>query len=332
MIAVIIPFYQQQQGLLNRALTSIAQQQGTDALQILVADDGSPVAPEPELEGLPSSLTRQVQILRQPNGGPAAARNRALDAVSPQTEMVAFLDSDDVWDSAHLANIDAARRAGAGFYFADHWRQEDPMTRFAQCAYAPDGQPIATDRGDIAWCDPVQLMHAIVRRSPVGTSTVAIRRDRIGGRRFRTDFRAAGEDSLFWLAVLGMRPRVACSTHCEAVYGRGVSIFNHRSWGDARSLRTTLDEMRAQQAFRAVFPSDPVAAALIEDRCRDLDLTFWRALLACVRRGCWQGAGPSTLYIKGRPRSFLRFPRALLQAVRGQVQNRTDSARSSMAG
>jgi len=92
-IAVIIPFYQRQQGPLNRALISIAQQQGADALQILAASDGSPVAPEIELTGLPSRLIAQVSGLRQSNGGPASARNPALDALLQSVDMVAVRDS-----------------------------------------------------------------------------------------------------------------------------------------------------------------------------------------------------------------------------------------------
>jgi succinoglycan biosynthesis protein ExoW len=320
MIAVIVPFYQRQPGLLHRALSSIAQQRWTGELQVLVTDDGSPVPAETELDGLPSWLTAQVRILRQSNAGPAAARNLALDALPPRADMVAFLDSDDAWDSTHLANIDAARKAGAAFYFADHWRQEDPLTRFAECGFQPDGRAIATGRPDIAWCNPHSLMHAIVRRSPVGTSTVAICRDQIGLRRLRTDLRTAGEDSLFWLSVLETGPRVACSTHCEAVYGRGISVFNHRSWGDERSLRTALDEMQAQRAFRRMFSSDPVAAALIEDRCRDLDLTFWQALFACVRRLKFGAVWLATTYVGKRPLALLRMPRATIRAVRQQFQ------------
>ncbi len=322
MIAVVIPFYQIQPGLLHRALWSIARQQGSAAPQILVTDDGSPSPVEAELDGLPVWLLAQVRILRQNNGGPAAARNLALDALPPQVDMVAFLDSDDVWDEAHLANIDCARNAGAEFYFADHWRQEDSETRFSECGYRPRGPAIAGDCHDTTWCDPRSLMHSIVRRSPVGTSTVAIRRHWIGSNRFRTDLRAAGEDSLFWLNILRGEPRVACSAHCEAVYGRGVSVFNHRSWGDKRSLCTALDEMQAQQAFHRMFSGDPVARELIENRFRDLDLTFWQALFACIRRLQWSAARPATAYVGKRPFALLRMPRATVRAMRQQFKRK----------
>lgn len=314
MIAVVIPFFQRQPSLLHRALASIAAQRGAPPLQVLVANDGSPVPPEPELMGLPSRLRDRIAILDQSNQGPAAARNLALDAVSPEVELIAFLDSDDAWHEDHLANLRIAVKAGADFYFADHRREEDAESRFVQCGFRPAGVPLGAS-GDIRWCGADDVMREIIRRSPVGTSTVAIRRDRIGAHRFPSDFHAAGEDSLFWLEILKTGPRVACGLGCEAAYGRGVSIFNHRSWGDGRAVRTTLDEMRAQKVLGDRFGADPVVRTMVDDRCRNLDATFWRALMACVRRGRHDGLAPSARYLRERPQAFLRLPGALLQAL-----------------
>lgn len=314
MIAVVIPFYQHQPGLLRQALLSVAAQDRVRPAEILVVDDGSPISAEQELADLPSWLAAMVRILDQPNRGAGAARNRALDAVSPGVKVVAFLDSDDAWSENHLANIKAAYEAGAAFYFADHQRAEDPETRFVQCDYRPDG-PAVSQASGVEWCKPDQLMQAIIRRSPVGTSTVAISREAIGEQRFPTGFRAAGEDSIFWLGVLNARPRVVCSMGCEAIYGRGVSIFNHRSWGDERVLRTILDEMRAQLFFRAHFAADDKTAAMIDERCSSLDVGYWRAMIACARRGRWQGMAPSALYVTRRPQALLRLPQAVVQVL-----------------
>lgn len=324
MIAVIIPFYQDQPGLLHRALSSIAAQRSEPPLQILVADDGSPTPPEPELTGLPSWLCDRIAILRQSNRGPAAARNLALDAVSPEVELVAFLDSDDAWREDHLANLRMAIEVGADFYFADHRREDDPESRFVQCGFGADGPPISS-ACDIMWCGAGSLMREIIRRSPVGTSTVGIRRDRIGARRFPVDFRAAGEDSIFWLDILKTGPGVACGLGCEAAYGRGVSIFNHRSWGDARAVRTTLDEMRAQQFLRMHFCADAAVRTMIDARCRSLDGLLWRALMACARRGRRDGLAPSARYLCNRPQALLRLPAALLQAMGLQIPAQASS-------
>jgi glycosyltransferase involved in cell wall biosynthesis len=66
-------------------------------LELIVADDGS-------TDETPQMVTRygsRAQYLRQPNAGPAAARNLGLTAA--RGEFVAFLDADDLWHQEKLA-------------------------------------------------------------------------------------------------------------------------------------------------------------------------------------------------------------------------------------
>jgi succinoglycan biosynthesis protein ExoW len=316
MIGVVIPFYQKSPGLLRRALESVGAQKNAPDWRAYIVDDGSPVPATDEIRHLPAFLAARVHILRQKNAGAGAARNHALDALAADVSVVAFLDSDDAWNAFHLSNADAAIAAGADFYFSNHKREEDAETRFSQCGYGAGGPMINKDGQPIFWCDTKALFRAAVLRSPIGTSTVALRRRSIGRIRFRNAFRSAGEDSIFWLELLSSGVRAACSPDCEAVYGRGVSIFNHRSWGDIRSLRTTLDQMRSQLYIRNNFRLDPDMIAACNARCRDLDLAFCRALLACVRRFQWSAHRPAAAYIGARPRMLLQVPRATAKAMR----------------
>jgi hypothetical protein len=103
-------------------------------------------------------------------------------------------------------------------------------------------------------------------------------------------------------------------------YGRGVSIFNHRSWGDSRSLRTILDQMRAQIYLRRAFRLDPVLRASCDEQCRALDLAFCSALVACGRRLQWAAARPVTLYAGARPLALMQLPKALGRALRQRHQ------------
>lgn len=314
MIGVVIPYYQRKPGLLARALRSVAAQVGARADLVYVVDDGSPAPPGPEIADLPEAFRTRVIVLSKSNSGPGGARNLALDAMDPAIDAVAFLDSDDAWTPGHLRRASAALAAGADFYFADHKREDAALPRFAECGFAPDPQRVGDDP-DLRWCDPVAVFRAIVRRSPVGTSTVVIRRDMIGVRRFRTAYRAAGEDSIFWLEILCRDPQTACALTSDADYGVGVSVFNHRSWGDARALATTLDEMRAQEHFRRLFQLDPDLQEASYAQCARLDVSFCANLIACARRRRWDAVTPALRYLAHRPWALAQMPRALGHAL-----------------
>ena len=315
MIGIVIPYFQRTPGLLKRALLSITTQEGAHPFHVYVVDDSSPVSADSELTGLSIDFTRNVTILRQPNGGPGAARNLALDRMAADTTFIAFLDSDDAWTSNHLNNVAAAFAAGADFYFADYQREEDAQSRFTQCAFRPDGEPIVGDDGTIFWCDARMLSRAIVMRSPMGTPTVAIRRDKIGKTRFTTWLRSAGEDSIFWLEMLRTNIKVSCGVTSEVAVGRGVSVFNHRGWGNVAALRTVLDEMRTQIHLRRHFTLDRELAAQSQIQCRALDQAFCLNLLGCIRRGNWPPPGLVFAYLRQRPLAPLRLPAAATRAI-----------------
>ena len=317
MIAIIIPYYQREAGILRRALDSVRQQENAPSFQVYIVDDSSPSPVEAELENLPPDFLRSITILRQANAGPGAARNRALDALPDDVSIIAFLDSDDAWEKDHLSNLNAAFVAGADFYFTDHQREDDTQRRFAQCGFAPDGAAIDADHSACRWCDASLAFRAVAQRSPVGTSTVAFRRRDFGDLRFREAFRSAGEDTIFWLELLARNPRTVCNINCEVAYGRGISIFNHRSWGDARSFRTSLDQMRLQLHLQRNFPLDPAQRRESEAQCRRLDLTFCGNLVACLRRRDWGAISLGAVYLRHRPWALLRLPQVLFRAVIG---------------
>jgi glycosyltransferase involved in cell wall biosynthesis len=82
--------------LLTEAIES-ALRQTLDPVDIVVVDDGS-------TDDTPAVLTRygtRIRVLRQPNRGPAAARNAGLAAT--RATYVAFLDADDVFAPTKLA-------------------------------------------------------------------------------------------------------------------------------------------------------------------------------------------------------------------------------------
>jgi Glycosyl transferase family 2 len=103
-VTVIIPYYQEEPGILRGAVESALPQEGVSDLEIIVVDGGSPAPARDDLQGLDLPPHVTLKLIEQPNRGPGAARNRALDSVSSDTPYVAFLDSDDSWTMNHPRN------------------------------------------------------------------------------------------------------------------------------------------------------------------------------------------------------------------------------------
>lgn len=100
-ISVIIPLYNKVRTV-ERALRSVLEQT-LPPLELVVVDDGSEDGSAEVVERMMTACEDvPVRLVRQPNGGVSAARNRAI-AVSSGT-YVALLDADDWWMPDHLAD------------------------------------------------------------------------------------------------------------------------------------------------------------------------------------------------------------------------------------
>ena len=94
-VSVIIPVCNGA-SFIRDARDSIAAQQYPD-IEVIVVDDGSTDGTAAIVDE-PGFATR---VIRQPNAGPAAARNRGIEAA--RADVLAFLDADDLWPAGKLA-------------------------------------------------------------------------------------------------------------------------------------------------------------------------------------------------------------------------------------
>lgn len=94
-ISVVVPAYNRA-GLIPQTLDAILAQD-TPALEVIAVDDGSTDATPAVLDG----YRPRVRTIRVANGGDLAARNTGLRAASGR--LVAFCDSDDLWQPGFLA-------------------------------------------------------------------------------------------------------------------------------------------------------------------------------------------------------------------------------------
>ena len=96
-VSVIIPTYNAAL-LIERTLRSVTTQNGGHDIEIIIVDDPST---DNTLEVIEKLAIPSIKILKQnSNCGPAAARNRGLNAATG--DFMAFLDGDDYWEADFL--------------------------------------------------------------------------------------------------------------------------------------------------------------------------------------------------------------------------------------
>ena len=244
-VAVVIPFYQKTAGLLAAAVRSVADQKDCPPPRVVIVDDASPISARDEVASLGDIASGlAIDVVEQSNAGPAAARNRGLDALGADVAHVAFLDSDDVWTERHLANAMQALGAGFDFYFADLHQPGQTIGGFARAGRLDIDRhpPIANSAVLHAYAG--DMFDQIVRGNVIGTSTVVYAFDRFRAQRFDEAFYSAGEDYLFWIALAQAGARFAFSSDVEAHYGYGVNVYAGSGWGTPGFMRRIQNEMR----------------------------------------------------------------------------------------
>lgn len=188
-ISVVIPVYNRAR-VLERALASVAAQQ-RPADEVLVVDDGSSDESAAVAEAWSDRLPA-LAVLRQPNAGPGAARNRAIGRATG--DWLAFLDSDDAWRPDKLAAMTAATLACPE---ADIVHSERSY-HYPDGTVRPSGNWPAARMDDAAW---------LCGTFAIKTSTFAVRRALLDetSMLFAEDRRTCEDYHLFWPAIMRAR-------------------------------------------------------------------------------------------------------------------------------
>lgn len=123
MVSVVIPTYNRARSVVG-ALDSVLAQTYRE-FEVLIVDDGS--TDETAARVAPRADGRRVRYLRRPHAGVSAARNAGVAAA--RGDLVAFLDSDDVWKSDKLEHEVAflARHPGVDAVFCDLEKHDGPV-------------------------------------------------------------------------------------------------------------------------------------------------------------------------------------------------------------
>jgi succinoglycan biosynthesis protein ExoW len=282
MIAVVIPFYQREPGLLHKCLRSaFAQRDVGEKVQILIVDDESPVSAESELATLGATPKFPVRVLRQRNAGPGAARNTALDNLPLGTRYVAFLDSDDEWSVDHLAHALRALRAGHDMYFANFLHLGSTVSAFDRRKRLDLSEHPAIDAEGVLRSYTGDMFNQVLSGNVIMTSTVVFDAVKFNDVRFRPDLRFAGEDYLFWMALAKAGGRFAFSTDVELTCGRGVNVNAGSIWGTDGLAPRTRDEIRFKKIIGQLYPVTDQQRRQLKINIRDLRKVF---ALDCLHR------------------------------------------------
>lgn len=255
-IAVIIPYYQQRVGLLAEALTSVFAQTAPNVVCIIVIDDGSPHPASAELEDLSVIERSRIKLIEQRNAGVSVARNRGIENLPPDIDLVAFLDPDDRWSPDHIANAVTAFEHGAMFYFSDFRRDNSEKTRFERSLLHPNPMTRLLAAENIYHYDGAVIFD-MFRSTMIGTSTVIMQRRLIGHHRFWHEV-SASEDLYFWAQCLfGHEESVFFSTICEAFYRSTDGLISSSVWGSRRILEVIRDQLRVLHGLTALAAGNP---------------------------------------------------------------------------
>lgn len=270
-ITIVIPFYQKQTGVLQRALRSISRQTFQD-FDILIIDDESPLPAESELQSLSVEERTRIRVINQANAGPGGARNTGLDNVPAASQFVAFLDSDDEWAPDHLSNaFEALTRQKADCYWDSIEGGDEFSYHFgiAELVKSTNTVRLSDKPSVIEIPDIASVM--LQDWSFLHMSCMVIGRPLFQKIRFEPTLRLAAEDILFFCDCILAAKRVLLCEDVGAVRGEGVNIFHSIDNDSPQFLRQQFNTWTALNTLEQRFsmrPQDVAAIRLYKNRAR----------------------------------------------------------------
>ena len=278
-ISVVVPTYNRA-GLIGETLTAIIHQT-LPPTEIIVVDDGS-------ADATPATLAAygdRIRTIRIPNSGELAARNTGLKAA--HGDLVAFCDSDDVWEPDYLCAMASLweEEPGLQVAYADFRTLRDgKVSERSKFEDAPPGiwdamRLLAGDRGVFE----TPYVAELLRFQPFFPSTMTVERRSfldVGGwdervsRSIGCDFATALRTATRPPVGVVRRPLVCIRKHP----GNFSGDTERMNLGDAAVLQHVLASNPVMEPMRGKFE-----ASMAERREAALHAAFARRDFAAVR-------------------------------------------------
>jgi len=180
MVSIVTPAYNAARHI-KETIASVQAQTLTD-WELLVVDDCSKDETASVVQGLSNEDSRVHLIRQEKNGGPAAARQRALDAA--RGRYIAFLDSDDIWLPGKLkVQLAFTRESDAALTF----------TAFRRISEDGSGT------GRLIGVPRLLSYRDLLKNTAIATSTVIVDRAKTGPLSMT---RTYYDDYALWLSIL----------------------------------------------------------------------------------------------------------------------------------
>jgi teichuronic acid biosynthesis glycosyltransferase TuaG len=230
LVSIIVPAYRAA-SYIGQTIESVLAQTYRD-WEMLIADDCSPDNTRGVVAEWAARDSRIRLIALEQNGGPAAARNAALQQASGR--WIAFLDSDDTWLPAKLErSLAHAQTNRAALVFTAYRRISQDDSRIGELIHVPRTLTYKQLLGNTA----------------IATSTVLIDRSIAGDVRMERVFY---DDFVCWLSIL-RRGHVA--------HGLDEDLMRYRVVAQSVSRNKGRSAREVWKTYRDVEQLGPIAAS-----------------------------------------------------------------------
>jgi glycosyltransferase involved in cell wall biosynthesis len=224
-ISIHMPAYNAEETIVS-ALKSLLRQRDAGQLEIIVVDDGSTDRTCDVVREM-AATAPEIRLIKIDHGGISKARNAALRATAPDTDLVGFLDADDLSPEGRYAHDVALLEA-------------DPTLQLILSRVR------FFDREDTAKLAPSASSRAVDGRI-VHLGATLLRRKLLDGVAFDETLMQS-EDLDFMLRILEPRPKYAFSDEIGVYYRKNHGSITENRRQVRQELMKALFRARKRQA------------------------------------------------------------------------------------
>lgn len=224
-ISIHMPAYNAE-STIGSALKSLLRQRDAGELDIIVVDDGSTDSTRDAIDAL-AATAPEIRLICVPHGGISKARNTALRATRPDTDLITFLDADDLSPAGRLARDAALLKADPSLQFVYS------KIRFFDLEDAEHLAPSATSHAVDGWIG--QLGQALFRREVLEAAGPF------------DETLQQSEDLDLWFRIFAEQPKYAVTEEIGVYYRKNHGSITENRRQFRQELMRTLFRHRKRQ-------------------------------------------------------------------------------------